>query len=81
MRFTEASLDRPLAAPTARDVLAVVFRQKRVVVISFVLVLLGILFSGLLTPRYPAHMEILVRREPVVSSELNLAQASPEEIS
>lgn len=84
MRFAETSLDRPLTAPTPRDLAAVVFRQKRIVLVSFLVVLLGMMLSWLLTPRYRAHMKILVRRErlePVVSSQLNVAQANPEEMS
>ena len=84
MRF-DTSLDRPLAAPTPRDLFAVVFRQKRLVLISFLVVLLAMTLSWLLTPRYQAHMKILVRRErlePVVSSQLNVSQtANPEEMS
>jgi uncharacterized protein involved in exopolysaccharide biosynthesis len=83
MRF-DTSLDRPLMAPTPRDLFAIVFRQKRIVLISFALVVLVMMLSWLLTPRYQAHMKILVRRErpePVVSSELNVAQVRPEEMS
>jgi uncharacterized protein involved in exopolysaccharide biosynthesis len=83
MRF-DTSLDRPRMAPTTRDLFAIVFRQKQIVLISFVVVLMGMLLSWLLTPRYQAHMKILVRRErlePVVSSELNVAQTKPEELS
>ena len=83
MRF-DTSLDRPRVAPTTRDLFAIVFRQKQIVLISFGVVLMGMLLSWLLTPRYQAHMKILVRRErlePVVSSELNVAQTKPEEMS
>ncbi len=84
MRFTETSLDRPIVMVTRRDVAAVVFRQKWLVLISFVAGVLIILLSGLLTPQYQAQMEILVRRErlePVMSSEPGLSQANSEEIS
>src|SRR5579862_223872 len=84
MRF-DTSLDRPLMAPTPRDLFAIIFRQKRLVLISFALVVLAMVLSWFLTPRYQAHMKILVRRErlePVVSSELNVSQANkPEEMS
>jgi uncharacterized protein involved in exopolysaccharide biosynthesis len=84
MRFAETSLARPLAAPTPRDLFAIGFRQKRIVLVSFFLVLMGMALSWFFTPRYRAHMKILVRRErlePVVSSELNVAQAKTEEMS
>ncbi len=83
MRF-DTSLDRPLIAPTPRDLFAVIFRQQRVVLVSFIVVLLGMSLSWLLTPRYRAHMKILVRRErldPVVSSEASVTQNKPEEMS
>ncbi len=83
MRF-DTSLDRPLIAPTPRDLFAVIFRQQRVVLVSFIVVLLGMTLSWLLTPRYRAHMKILVRRErldPVVSSEASVTQNKPEEMS
>ncbi len=85
MRFAETtSLDRPLTGLTRRDLAAIGFRQKRIVLISFIIGLFAILFSGLLTPQYQAQMEILVRRERVdslMSSEPSLAQMNPEEIS
>ena len=98
MRFAETGLDRsitpldqpisvlarPVAGLTTRDFVAIVFRQKRIVLISFVLAVLIIIFSGLLTPQYQSQMEILVRRErlePVMSSEINLMQPNPDEVS
>jgi len=71
-------------APTPRDLFAIFFRQKRMVLISFLLVALAMAISWLLTPRYQAHMKILVRRErlePVVTSELNVARVNPQEMS
>jgi uncharacterized protein involved in exopolysaccharide biosynthesis len=82
--FTDANADRPLTGPTARDLLAIVFRQKKVILVAFVVVLFGIIFSGVLTPRYRAEMKILVRRErvdPMVSSGANSPQSGREEVS
>jgi uncharacterized protein involved in exopolysaccharide biosynthesis len=84
MRFAETSLDQPMTAITRRDLAAIVFRQKWITGISFVLGLVIILASGLLTPQYQAHMEILVRRErlePLMQSETGLTQQNAEEIS
>lgn len=72
-----------ISTTTARDVLAVFFRQRRVFGCTFGLVLLSILVYGLLFPSYEAHMEILLRREradPVVTAEQNppVALARPE---
>jgi uncharacterized protein involved in exopolysaccharide biosynthesis len=63
--------------PTLRDLLAVLFRQRRVVVSSF-LVVLGLTAAyAWITPGYQAHMKILLRRgrvDPMVTAEPN---ASP----
>jgi uncharacterized protein involved in exopolysaccharide biosynthesis len=51
-----------LHSPTLRDVAAVFFRHKRLLVISFVLIATtGILYSALL-PSYKAEMKVLLRR-------------------
>ena len=69
--------------PTLRDVLAPLFRHRRLVILSFFGVFLGsILAALLLTNRYQAHMQILVKRErvdPVVTSETSpqMLQAAP----
>jgi len=71
--------DRRPVTPTVRDLLAVVFRQKRLLLISFVLILLVVLVSGALTPTYKAEMKILVRRErmdPIVTSQ----QSAPAQV-
>jgi uncharacterized protein involved in exopolysaccharide biosynthesis len=59
---------------TLRDVTSVLFRQKRVLLTSFVIIVLLFVLSGALTPSYKAEMKILVRRErvdPVVTSQPN----------
>ena len=51
-----------LNSPTLRDVAAVFFRQKRLLVISFVVIATtGILYSALF-PSYQAEMKVLLRR-------------------
>jgi uncharacterized protein involved in exopolysaccharide biosynthesis len=58
-------------SPTLRDLLAVVFRQRRLVLISFVAVFLAIVLYGLIAPPYQSEMKVLVRRgrvDPVVTS-------------
>jgi len=69
---------------TLRDVTAVLFRQKRILLISFVIIVLLVVLSGALTPSYMAEMKILVRRErvdPVVTSQPNTPQVVQEEIT
>jgi uncharacterized protein involved in exopolysaccharide biosynthesis len=65
MKTEELALEvynRP-SLPTARDILAVVFRQRRAMLIAFGLVILGAAVSGLWVPKYEAKMKILVRRQ------------------
>jgi len=66
-------------SPTLRDLLAVVFRHRRLAVNCFLGVLLGTVLSLLILPKqYEGEMKILVKRErtdPVITSEAN---ASPQ---
>ena len=61
--------------PTFRDLLAVLFRHRRLAINSFLAVLLGtILALWILPKQYEAQMKILVKRErtdPVITSEAN----------
>ena len=61
--------------PTLRDLLAVAFRHRRLVVISFLGIFLGALLSALVLPKqYEAQMKILVkgeRADPVVIPQSN----------
>lgn len=52
---------RPL--PTLRDLVAVLFRQRWVILWSFVGVIIALALSGFWTRKYEAHMEILVLRQ------------------
>jgi uncharacterized protein involved in exopolysaccharide biosynthesis len=60
----------PAISPTMRDLLAVVFRQRRLAWISFMATFLAVLGYGVLAPSYQAHMNVLVRRgrvDPLVT--------------
>jgi len=60
----------PAISPTMRDLLAVLFRQRRLALISFMATFLAILGYGVLAPSYQAHMNVLVRRgrvDPLVT--------------
>ncbi|MGH9550862.1 MAG: hypothetical protein ACRD3W_15890, partial [Terriglobales bacterium] len=53
-----------------RDLLAVLFRQRRLAWISFMATFLAVLGYGVLAPSYQAHMNVLVRRgrvDPLVT--------------
>jgi uncharacterized protein involved in exopolysaccharide biosynthesis len=68
----------PSLTLTLRDKVAVLFRHKRLCLISFVVILAAVL-QGALTPTYKAEMKILVRRErvdPVVTSQ----QSAPTQV-
>jgi protein tyrosine kinase modulator len=60
---------------TARDVVAIVFRHQRVMVLCFAGVFVGVLLSALALPtKYRAETKLLVKRErvdPIVSPEQN----------
>jgi len=49
--------------PTPRDVAATVFRQRRVLLAAFALMLIGATLSGIWVPKYESSMKILVRRQ------------------
>ncbi len=75
---------------TSRDVLAILFRQRRIALISFGVVLLGVLLYGLTAPGYQAKMKVLVRRgrvDPVVtptptpSSQIERQEVTEEELN
>ena len=76
-------LDRP--SPTPRDVLAIFFRQRRLLVSCFLLAFLAVLLYAALAPNYEAHMKILVRRgrlDPVVTAQASApAEFTREEIA
>lgn len=61
-----------LSAFTTRDLVAMGFRHRKALLISFFAVLLGTAITAEIMPRYEAHTEILVHRErvdPVVSAQ------------
>jgi uncharacterized protein involved in exopolysaccharide biosynthesis len=66
-----------------RDVTAVLFRQRRLLISSFgVIFLLALVLSGALSPSYEADMKILVRHgrmDPVVTSQSNAPQQVMQE--
>lgn len=63
-----------IPSPTLRDLLAVIFRQRRLAIFSFAGVLLASFAYSMLTPAYQAHMKILLRRgrsDPLVTPQSN----------
>jgi uncharacterized protein involved in exopolysaccharide biosynthesis len=70
--------------PTLRDLLAVVFRQRRLALISFVGIFLAVVLYGLIAPPYQAEMKVLVRRgrvDPVVTSTPSQAEFEREAVT
>ena len=67
-----------LAAPTLRDLAAVAFRHRSLMIASFLAVFLGAILAALILPKqYEAHLKILVKQErvdPVVTPESNAQQ-------
>ena len=68
---------------TLRDVTAVLFRQRRLLIASFVVILAAaVVLSGAFSPSYKAEMKILVRHgrvDPVVTSQSNAPQQMLQE--
>ncbi len=57
-------------SPTLRDLLSVLFRQRRLVTASFAATFLAIFLYGLVAPPYKSEMKVLLRRgrvDPVVA--------------
>jgi len=73
------------AAPTARDLVAVFFRHRRLWMISFVGILAGVSLYGVLAPTYQAEMKVLVRHsrvDPMLTPTLaQTPQIDPREVS
>jgi uncharacterized protein involved in exopolysaccharide biosynthesis len=67
---------RPL--PTARDLVAVIFRQRRLIVACFVGVVVLVFLSGMWTRKYEAHMKILVLRQRMDAAVTAQPNAPPE---
>ena len=57
----ERHFRRPL--PGRRELIAAMFRQRRVILAAFALAIAVVLLSGIWVPKYEAHMKILVRRQ------------------
>jgi uncharacterized protein involved in exopolysaccharide biosynthesis len=69
---------------TTRDLVAMGFRHRKALLISFFAVLLGTAFTAETMPRYEAHTEILVHRErvdPVVSAQSGNPMIENEEVT
>jgi uncharacterized protein involved in exopolysaccharide biosynthesis len=71
--------------PSTRDVLSMLFRQRRVLLAAFLLVLVAATLSGIWVPKYESQMKILVRRQrtdvSVTSSANEPAQQFNEQVS
>jgi len=71
-------------SPTLRDLLSVVFRQRRLALKSFVGIFLAIFLYGLIAPPYKSEMKVLVRRgrvDPVVTSTPSQAEFERETVT
>ena len=80
MRDELTVLPRParVPSPTPRDLLAVFFRQRKLVLVSFFALFLATLLYGIFSPSYQSHMKILVRRGRVDPSMTPMVpQAAP----
>jgi uncharacterized protein involved in exopolysaccharide biosynthesis len=70
----------PLSTPTMRDILTPLFRQRRLVVLSFFGILGGALLWALLSPKqYQAQMKLLIKRERVDNAFASASNDATEE--
>ena len=61
----------PIASVSLRDILAILFRQRRLILVCFLAVMTAGFLHALFSARYQAHMRVLVRRgrvDPVVTA-------------
>jgi uncharacterized protein involved in exopolysaccharide biosynthesis len=65
MSNQELAFERHLrrTLPGFRDVVAILFRRRMVMLIAFVVVILATVVVGLWTPKYDAHMKFVVSRQ------------------
>ena len=56
------ALTPPVPSPTMRDLLAVIFRQRRAASITFALTFIAIAIYGWLAPSYQSEMRVMLRR-------------------
>ena len=71
-------------APTLRDLLAVVFRQRRLALASFIAIFFAVVLYGVVAPPYQSEMKVLVRRgrvDPVVTSTPSQAEFERESVT
>lgn len=64
------ALSAPAPSPTMRDLLAVIFRQRKAVLLTFIATFAAVVIYGLLCPSYQSEMRVLLRRgrvDPVVT--------------
>lgn len=64
MKAEEVSIERYVRRPlpTLRDIAAILFRQRRIMIGAFILAAVAVIASGLWIPRYDAEMKIVARR-------------------
>ena len=73
---------RPL--PTLRDLVAIVFRQRRIILAVFLSVIALVFLSGVWIPKYQANMKILVlrqRTDAMVTADVNAAPQNTGQIT
>lgn len=71
-------------SPTARDLLAVLFRQPKLLLISFFLTFLAVVTYGIVAPTYESEMKILLRRgrvDPAMAPIISQAEFQRQEVS
>ncbi len=82
LRLVSRSASQP--SPTLRDLLAVLFRQRRLLITAFFTIFLAVTLYGILAPPYQSEMRVILRKgrvDPVVSSTPSQAEFEHEGVS
>lgn len=76
--LTIVTMPAPAASLTVRDILMVLFRQKRLLVITFAILSLGIFLYGLVAPPYRTEMIVLIRHGRLDPKIMALPSTAPQ---
>src|SRR5579872_3885314 len=82
LRLVSRSASQPF--PTLRDPLAVLFRQRRLLITAFFTIFLAVTLYGILAPPYQSEMRVILRRgrvDPVVTSTPSQAEFEHEGVT
>ena len=78
MRAQQDQIMQKSLLPSPRDIVARIFRQQRVLIVTFLLIVMGFVLTGQFSSKYQAQMSILVRKERVDSLLTPVQNSTPD---